>query len=475
MPRPYSFTAGAPARYPRHVTESGAEYHLKSRIREGMRPRKTVYPAPLEGESAHEYAARFRKENFLTNPGAIRRTRVSRARYLARPSQLTRGRPSNRLRARRAVNLRSGQEGFFPNPAPANPRARRWQIVAGLRRGEPGTEYGVDAVTPVGWTVKYGPYNRREYSFFIPYEVTNSQGFGDWIGGAKEKYLADSLVNAKKILQDLSGFRKNPSLPVSSRARQSRRPVRELRAMLAHTRKVVRHNMRRPDVHYFVQVRRGNGWVSVAGFTAPGALGKKQAIAWAEVEAQRFPSKKYRVFWPDHTKKNPVARLTLDQWLKKYPKAYAEKSKQGWTQVFTNASYDSLQVIELYSLADYRVTGTGGGPSYFLARKNPAPRGDGARERAAAKLLQDFTGHAPRRARQVAVPGDPGAGLAVGPVLLIGYETTRDGKREKYVHEFRRGARPLLAASHDGRALYLLGGAYRFTERGIVDRKARAS
>lgn len=110
--------------------------------------------------------------------------------------------------------------------------------------------------------------------------------------------------------------------------------------------------------------------------------------------------------------------------------------------------------------------------SWKRLRKNPAPRetARGAEVSQAAKLYQDFTGHKATTARRVAVP-HPTTGLAIGPLLAVAYETTRDGKRERYLHEFRRGARPLLAASHDGRSLQLLGGAYRFTERGIVDGK----
>jgi hypothetical protein len=51
------------------------------------------------------------------------------------------------------------------------------------------------------------------------------------------------------------------------------------------------------------------------------------------------------------------------------------------------------------------------------------------------------------------------------------YSTVRDGRHENYVHRFGAKSRPLLAASSDGTQLYLLGGAYNFTERGIVDKK----
>lgn len=61
--------------------------------------------------------------------------------------------------------------------------------------------------------------------------------------------------------------------------------------------------------------------------------------------------------------------------------------------------------------------------------------------------------------------------------MLIGfcdgvlYTTSRDGKTEKYIHKFTGQSRPLLISSWDGKQLYMLGGAYNFTDEGIVDRK----
>lgn len=51
------------------------------------------------------------------------------------------------------------------------------------------------------------------------------------------------------------------------------------------------------------------------------------------------------------------------------------------------------------------------------------------------------------------------------------YETTRDGKRERYLHKFSKGSRPALVSNFDGNAIHMIGGSYDFTERGIVDRK----
>jgi hypothetical protein len=53
---------------------------------------------------------------------------------------------------------------------------------------------------------------------------------------------------------------------------------------------------------------------------------------------------------------------------------------------------------------------------------------------------------------------------------FVGYTTVRDGKRERYIHRFRKKSRPLLAASSDGTSLQILGGEFEFTEAGIEDR-----
>lgn len=58
--------------------------------------------------------------------------------------------------------------------------------------------------------------------------------------------------------------------------------------------------------------------------------------------------------------------------------------------------------------------------------------------------------------------------LKIGRINAIGYSANRFGKKEKYLHEFARSARPLLTVTRDGYWL-VNGGAFRFTDRGIVD------
>ena len=97
---------------------------------------------------------------------------------------------------------------------------------------------------------------------------------------------------------------------------------------------------------------------------------------------------------------------------------------------------------------------------------NPSPR----RGIAAAKRLGEaFTGHPYNRVLKVRQKPATGPRVAIGPVTGIMYLAKRDGKVEQYLHRFAARSRPLLATLSDGTRLELLGGAFRFTDRGIVD------
>lgn len=87
----------------------------------------------------------------------------------------------------------------------------------------------------------------------------------------------------------------------------------------------------------------------------------------------------------------------------------------------------------------------------------------------ARKLFKSFTGHSAEEMYVVDVPQHRVV-VAVGHVEAIAYRTVRDGKRERYIHEFRPKSQPILAAAPDGSQLYLIGGSYRFTDAGIVDK-----
>ena len=110
--------------------------------------------------------------------------------------------------------------------------------------------------------------------------------------------------------------------------------------------------------------------------------------------------------------------------------------------------------------------------------RNPVPPSSAARVREAADLSQQFTGRKAEvsasvdASRELGLPlrrGEKIAMLAFGELLAVEYETERDGKVERYRHAFRKRSRPLLAARHDVKRIYIVGGRYRFTDRGIVD------
>lgn len=102
-------------------------------------------------------------------------------------------------------------------------------------------------------------------------------------------------------------------------------------------------------------------------------------------------------------------------------------------------------------------------------KSNPSP----AEFERAAKLYRDFTGHKPVVIGKIRAPKMPKVMTRIGRVAFIGYDTVRDGVPEKYIHKFAKGDAPTLCVSPDGKTIFLIGGNYTFTERGIVDRTDR--
>lgn len=87
----------------------------------------------------------------------------------------------------------------------------------------------------------------------------------------------------------------------------------------------------------------------------------------------------------------------------------------------------------------------------------------------AQRRYEDFTGHEAREGRKVNLK-TPAVAVEIGDLDGVLYTTVRDGRTEKYVHKFRKGSRPVLAAGSDGKSLHVVGGHFEFTDRGIVDR-----
>lgn len=100
----------------------------------------------------------------------------------------------------------------------------------------------------------------------------------------------------------------------------------------------------------------------------------------------------------------------------------------------------------------------------------PVPPSKKLQELAAAcKLYENFSGHEAEEIGTVELPDMPKSLLVIGHIDGIMYSAMRDNVLEKYLHEFKQKARPLFCVSPDGSQIILLGGAYNFTELGIVD------
>lgn len=59
--------------------------------------------------------------------------------------------------------------------------------------------------------------------------------------------------------------------------------------------------------------------------------------------------------------------------------------------------------------------------------------------------------------------------MVMGPCDAIEYSTTHGGKAKLYRHDFAPGSKPLLCAGSDKGQLFLIGGRFKVTSRGIVD------
>lgn len=88
--------------------------------------------------------------------------------------------------------------------------------------------------------------------------------------------------------------------------------------------------------------------------------------------------------------------------------------------------------------------------------------------RSSAALYKGFREEPPQRARRVEFKV-PRAVAVIGQVEFVGYMTTHAGRTHLYVHQFATGSRPMLTAGKGRNQVFLIGGRYRFTDRGIVD------
>lgn len=101
--------------------------------------------------------------------------------------------------------------------------------------------------------------------------------------------------------------------------------------------------------------------------------------------------------------------------------------------------------------------------------KNPSIAGINRKHlKQATGLYRKFREADPKRVRAITVKL-PGAVMTMGRISAIEYETTHNGVSQGYRHDFTPGSRPLLTASPKRNGLFVYGGRYHVTDRGIVD------
>ena len=91
----------------------------------------------------------------------------------------------------------------------------------------------------------------------------------------------------------------------------------------------------------------------------------------------------------------------------------------------------------------------------------------------ASDLYRRFSGHEPESIGKIRLTKPPECAIVVGTLDGLLYTTVRDGVEEKYIHKFSARSKPLFVVSPDGKQIFVIGGQFDFTERGIVDRKSK--
>ena len=86
----------------------------------------------------------------------------------------------------------------------------------------------------------------------------------------------------------------------------------------------------------------------------------------------------------------------------------------------------------------------------------------------ASRLYKRFREADPKRTRAVRIKL-PKALMVMGTLEAVLYTTSHAGQVRMYKHVFSKGSRPVLAAAPGKRQLFIVGGRFHVTERGIVD------
>lgn len=86
------------------------------------------------------------------------------------------------------------------------------------------------------------------------------------------------------------------------------------------------------------------------------------------------------------------------------------------------------------------------------------------------KLFENFVGRPADRSELIPKPEIPDALVCIGEISVIQYVAERDGKEYEFRHPFAERARPKMCVFPDGTMVLMLGGAWRFTQDGYIDR-----
>jgi hypothetical protein len=131
---------------------------------------------------------------------------------------------------------------------------------------------------------------------------------------------------------------------------------------------------------------------------------------------------------------------------------------------------DSLEAATLRALRrarrDFRKRSRAAFPPHLALPGAEQQRAFRAELGRAARLYRGFHRREPSGVARAQVD-KPQAAMRLGRLEGVIY---RSDHGPTYLHKFKGSARPLLVASADGSRLYVVGGRYRMTRRGIVDR-----
>lgn len=113
-------------------------------------------------------------------------------------------------------------------------------------------------------------------------------------------------------------------------------------------------------------------------------------------------------------------------------------------------------------------------PDKKTGRNNPHVKANPIREHSHAlakgvALYRGFVGRAPAKAKMISFD-PPGALVAIGRVSVIQYVAERDGRMYEFRHPFKVSSRPHLAVTPDGSQAFMLGGAWKFSTDGFIDK-----